>query len=92
MDIPKFNPKDWDEMDKYLQDWDKWKHDTPDGTGYEIYTSPLKMALLKNAEETGKLNRSLLWLTIVLIILSIIMAIPAIKEIINGLANLLLAI
>jgi hypothetical protein len=47
-------------MDGFINSWNEWRHDTPDGTTYMIYTVPLSMALLANAEATEKLNKRLL--------------------------------
>jgi hypothetical protein len=80
MKIPNFDEKDWAAMIKYLQEWDHWRHanghmDLPDHTGHEIYSIPLVLALLKNAEDTEKLNKTLLLLTIILTFLTAVITI-----------------
>jgi hypothetical protein len=75
MNIPKFDEKDWEAMTKYLQEWDNWRHersrmDLPDLTGPEIYSIPLVLAILKNAENAERLNKTLLCLTVILTVLA----------------------
>jgi hypothetical protein len=84
MNIPRFDEKDWEAMTKYLQEWDNWRHrghmDLPDFTGPEIYSIPPVLALLKSAENAENLNKTLLCLTVILIVLTAVLAIPIIKE------------
>jgi hypothetical protein len=84
-----FDEKDWEPITKYLQEWDKWRREghlddnleTLDYTGPEIYSIPLIIALLKNLESTEKLNKNLINLTVILTILTAVIAIPIIEGI-----------
>jgi hypothetical protein len=85
LNIPKFDESEWEAITRYLQEWDSWRHikghmDRPEGTGPEIYSIPIALALLKNAENAEKLNKTLLFLTIILVVLTIVLAIPFMKE------------
>ncbi|MDD1758588.1 MAG: hypothetical protein LUQ22_07650 [Methanotrichaceae archaeon] len=78
--IPEFRKEDWEAMDRYLHSWDKWRHDTPDGTDYTIYNLPLAIALLANAEATEKLNKRLLCLTVLLVIIAVLSLVAIYKQ------------
>jgi hypothetical protein len=68
MNIPKFDERDWEAITKHIQEWDNWRHikghmDYPDYTRPDIYSIPIVLALLKNAGNAEKLNKTLLRLT-----------------------------
>ena len=54
--------------------------DLPDFTGPEIYSIPLVLASWKSAENAEKLNKTIIYLTIILIVLTTVLAITAIKK------------
>ncbi len=74
--ISEFNEEDWEEIHKYLQQWNEsklgGKSDWPDSCGNKALCCiiPLAIASIKNAKETEKLNVRLFWLTVVIAILT----------------------
>lgn len=67
----KFNIEDWNVLDKYLREWDEWrkgKRGRPDYTSDAIFSIPLIISLLKSSEK-------LKWITWILIVLTLILAI-----------------
>ncbi len=67
----KFNPKDWEEINKYLKEWDEWrkkkKVGNPDHTSDAIYLVPFTIALIKSSDNLKILTWILIILTIILI-------------------------
>jgi len=74
----KFSPRDWDEVTRYLQEWDEWRRegrmDMPDYTTDAMYLVPYTIALIKAQERMEHLTWALISLTIVLIALTAILA------------------
>jgi len=70
--IPKFSEKDLEQIHSYLAEWDKWRKEKkvglPDYTRDTIHLLPLTIALLKSESTLSRL-------TLILIILTIILAI-----------------
>lgn len=65
----KFNPKDWDEINNYLKEWDKWnKSGKPDYTSDAIYLVPFTIALVKSSKTIKRLTLILIILSLALII------------------------
>ena len=63
----KFNPKDWDEINNYLKEWDKWnKSGRPDNTSDAIYLVPFTIALIKSSKTINRLTWILIGLTLIL--------------------------
>jgi hypothetical protein len=78
--IPKYDKNDWDQIHEYVQNITS---DRPDFSSDAIFIIPISMALLKSAEETEKLNKQLLWLTIILALLTAILIIKDIRTFLN---------
>ena len=72
INIPKFNKKDLEEINKYLADWDRWRKEkkvgSPDYTDYNIMLLPLTVSLLESESRLNKLTYVLIFLTIILAI------------------------
>lgn len=72
INIPKFNKKDLEKINKYLADWDKWRKEKkvgfPDYTNHNIMLIPLTVSLLKSESRLNKLTYVLIFLTIILAI------------------------
>ncbi len=66
----KFNPKELEEINKYLVKWDKWRRDKkvglPDWTDYNIMLLPLTIALIKSSNNLKWITWILLGLTLIL--------------------------
>lgn len=72
----KFDPKDWEEIHRYLKEWDGWRRKKrvgrPDFTTDAIYLVPFTIALIKSQNKIEKLTWALIILTIVLVFIGII--------------------
>lgn len=72
----KFNPKDWEEINYYLRDWDAWRRKKkvgrPDYTSDAIYLVPFTIALIKSQNKIETLTKILIILTIVLVFIGVI--------------------
>lgn len=73
----KFNPEDWEEINKFLKKWDEWRRekgpmDRPNFTSDAIYLLPLTIALMRTQKQNEKLTKVLTGLTFILIIIGII--------------------
>lgn len=89
--IPGFDIEDWNQVHRWIREWSNAPvpKDLPDFAPRNIQVYPIILALLSNAEETTELSKRLFWLTVVLAILTLIMAIPIIKTIAEGLIHFL---
>lgn len=81
--IPRFNKEDWIQVHKWIKEWSEAPvpKDLPDHAPKNIEIYPIMLALLSNAEEAEILSNRLFWLTVVLAVLTFIMAIPIINDI-----------
>jgi len=81
--IPEFDEGDWIRVHQWIKDWSEAPvpKDLPYGAPKNIEIYPIILALLSNAEETSELSKRLFWLTVVLAILTFVMAIPIMKGI-----------
>ncbi|HEC96077.1 MAG TPA: hypothetical protein ENI59_00170 [Euryarchaeota archaeon] len=70
------DPKDWEEINNYLKEWDEWRKKRhvgrPDFTSDAIYLVPFTIALIKSQERIEKLTWALVVLTVVLFFLGVI--------------------
>lgn len=68
----KFNPKDWENIHNYLEEWDGWRRKKsvgrPDYTSDSIFLVPLIISLMKSSD-------NLRWLTLILLVLTLILSI-----------------
>jgi len=92
--LSEFNESDWEAIQKYLIEWGNSKYCSGDLPEFAVafatcYNVPIAIAAIKSAEETRKLNKMLLWLTVVLAILTFIIAIPIIRGVWEALLHLL---
>jgi len=71
-----FDPKEWEEINEYLKEWDKWRKqrngDRPDWTSDAIYLVPFTIALMKSQNKIEKLTWVLIILTVVLVFIGIL--------------------
>ena len=81
--IPRFDKDDWSQVHLWIKEWSEAPvpKDLPDWAPKNIEIYPIILALLSSTEETSELSKRLFWLTVVLAILTLMMAIPTIKAI-----------
>lgn len=76
----KFDPKDWEDLTRYLKEWDEWRRreriGRPGYTTDAIYLVPHIIVLLNAQEKLERLTWVLIFLTIILAFLAIIELFP----------------